>query len=811
MSYSSNFNLNQRVSYLESLINNLVPPFPTSSTLAQVLLNGNSAGASDINMNSKDLLLVDNINLVTINGSAYPPVVSADDLQAVLTAGNDSNLSVLLKDNLITPTLTNTISSSAVSITGDGGSGSIGFVVGDVNVNGTASGVISGSVASATTLGLSNSIASSPPFFSPANTNATLTSTPSTASLGFSSGGQFVNAKTMDLTLDGITHTSSTGGDFTISTTDSLLLPSVVAFTNAVAPTCLANPQGSTDLCNKQYVDSQSALTAYQLYFNYSVPYTVPSGSTYQTLSSTQIATPTTVAWTTNSTSPVLLGGFFNLLSTLNITSITAGVWTLLLFANLTSVAGQAREAFFYTIIGTASSGAETILYTSPASLLLNTVAPLIGSVSIQGTIPLISLTGYTGLGIKLYIQSNTASLTTGSVIYQTASAYSSILTSVLPISAITTLDQVLTAGNTATGTYAEITLINTDVGNITNPILTLTNTNATGSVAMECYKNKPTASVNGDVLFTQSVFGKDSGNAKQEFTRINHSVRDVSAGIEDGSIEFGCFVNGAINTFLQINGNENEVNILRTLDMAGNPIRSSTGILNIDSNILMNNSERITLTNTAGTIYNISEQFQINIENITAPTNTYQHLLNTTSHQLRNNQSSVGRAYTNISDATTTNIAEYDMSLAVDIKKLTLETNLVRMNDYNGGTTEQVDITPVSIQFTSSGSASDSLSMYNDSADGGEIEWSNVSGTNGLTITSSHSLTLKATMGATNPLQFDSGVINLLNTNTTTSTPNHNADIHTTSNGVSTNTFLKLQLNGADIWIPYFTSDPSL
>jgi hypothetical protein len=150
-------------------------------------------------------------------------------------------------------------------------------------------------------------------------------------------------------------------------------------------------------------------------------------------------------------------------------------------------------------------------------------------------------------------------------------------------------------------------------------------------------------------------------------------------------------------------------------------------------------------------------------------------------------------------------------MSLAVDIKKLTLETNLVRMNDYNGGTTEQVDITPVSIQFTSSGSASDSLSMYNDSADGGEIEWSNVSGTNGLTITSSHSLTLKATMGATNPLQFDSGVINLLNTNTTTSTPNHNADIHTTSNGVSTNTFLKLQLNGADIWIPYFTSDPSL
>ncbi len=100
----------------------------------------------------------------------------------------------------------------------------------------------------------------------------------------------------------------------------------------------------------------------------------------------------------------------------------------------------------------------------------------------------------------------------------------------------------------------------------------------------MECYKNKPTASVNGEVLFTQSVFGKDSGNAKQEFTRINHTVRDASAGVEDGSIEFGCFVNGAVNTFLQINGNENEVNILRNLDMTGNNIRTSTGNMTLDT-----------------------------------------------------------------------------------------------------------------------------------------------------------------------------------------------------------------------------------
>jgi len=152
------------------------------------------------------------------------------------------------------------------------------------------------------------------------------------------------------------------------------------------------------------------------------------------------------------------------------------------------------------------------------------------------------------------------------------------------PVVPADTLQAVLTAGNSATGTMATITLNDTDVGNIANPILSLQNSNATGSVALECYKNKPTAGVNGDVLFTQSVFGKDSGNAKQEFTRINHTIRDGTAGVEDGSIEFGCFVNGAVNTFLQINGNENEVNILRPLDMTGNAVRTSTLNLTLDA-----------------------------------------------------------------------------------------------------------------------------------------------------------------------------------------------------------------------------------
>ena len=74
MSYTSNYNLNIRLSALEAKING--GGVPTTSNLADVLLNGDSAGASDIDMNNNDILQVDNIDLVTINGSAYPPVAT---------------------------------------------------------------------------------------------------------------------------------------------------------------------------------------------------------------------------------------------------------------------------------------------------------------------------------------------------------------------------------------------------------------------------------------------------------------------------------------------------------------------------------------------------------------------------------------------------------------------------------------------------------------------------------------------------------------------------------------------------------------
>jgi hypothetical protein len=62
----------------------------------------------------------------------------------------------------------------------------------------------------------------------------------------------------------------------------------------------------------------------------------------------------------------------------------------------------------------------------------------------------------------------------------------------------------------------------------------------------------------------------------------------------------------------------------------------------------------------------------------------------------------------------------------------------------------------------------------------------------------------------------LDTPILELRNIPTTTTGASHNAEIKTTSNGVSTDKFLKLVLSyppasPIDIWIPYFTTDPSL
>ena len=154
----------------------------------------------------------------------------------------------------------------------------------------------------------------------------------------------------------------------------------------------------------------------------------------------------------------------------------------------------------------------------------------------------------------------------------------------VTPISAQLNAGTGLTITNPNQGTSiinaGQATFQKASAGGQANPTLFLNNTNATGSVALEVYKAKPTAGLAGEQLFNQSVYGKDSANNKNEYTRISHTIRDPTNGLEDGSIEIGAFVNGAYANFIQLNANDapiGEVNVFRPIDFIGGSDANST------------------------------------------------------------------------------------------------------------------------------------------------------------------------------------------------------------------------------------------
>jgi hypothetical protein len=95
MSYNSNYKLNQRISYLENIIQQLIPILPID--LTNVLLQGNSAGASNIDLNNNNILQVNNLDVVTINNAAYPP--PGPSLNVMSTNTNASFFPVFVEGN----------------------------------------------------------------------------------------------------------------------------------------------------------------------------------------------------------------------------------------------------------------------------------------------------------------------------------------------------------------------------------------------------------------------------------------------------------------------------------------------------------------------------------------------------------------------------------------------------------------------------------------------------------------------------------------------------------------------------------------
>jgi hypothetical protein len=144
------------------------------------------------------------------------------------------------------------------------------------------------------------------------------------------------------------------------------------------------------------------------------------------------------------------------------------------------------------------------------------------------------------------------------------------------------TLDATLALGNTATGTYANISLTDTAVGGSANPILSLNNTEATtGAVVVDLYKNKTGAT--SDIVGALNFYGKDNAGTKVQYGGIESSITSAGGGGGvDGALDFYSCVNAGKSLVFRMNGADNENNSFRPLDMNGNNINCSSGSMSL-------------------------------------------------------------------------------------------------------------------------------------------------------------------------------------------------------------------------------------
>ena len=206
--------------------------------------------------------------------------------------------------------------------------------------------------------------------------------------------------------------------------------------------------------------------------------------------------------------------------------------------------------------------------------------------------------------------------------------------------STVNNLQQVLDAGNVATGASAYIILNNTGVGSYGNPQLNLTNSNATvgntTGVPLLLFNKTGRNVVQNDIIATQSFFAKNYIGTLQEWGRIESVITNSSAAAsDDAALDFYTCVNSANSLVMRLNGDDNENNFFRPLDMNGNAIKTSTGNMTITSstsgNLTMSSGTGggsvninglgayITTNGTAGDTLSLSSASTINL---TATTN---------------------------------------------------------------------------------------------------------------------------------------------------------------------------------------------
>jgi len=577
MSYTSNYNLNIRLSAIEARLAGLLPPPGYTYDLTSVLGVGNSAGTFDIDMNNNDILNCNDLDVVTINGAVYPPV-ETQGLQEVLDINNtaidqsvileslgtgtqivrstleadttnNSNLELRLVEPGVSVSLVTANSNASVPqigttfINSGSGASAQNSVRSQLNQSQYLSTVTGSGIGATTTINTSTSAVQNTGIITDGTSTATNALSATLSSVG--TGSSWTNGSTVAsivTSADGISAKdtcSYTGGGF-ITSTEMNAQAGATEYLASVADT-------GTALTTKRFLTSNGSVFNRDRATN-----GVGTTATSDDLTDWTLAVSSTKTFDNSS-----------VLNTLTQTINSAVVSQANLFKNVgvdeststinassgTSNVGCSYQTDAPDIIisagldvntGVSTCSVSSVSLSSGVSQLLRMEAGLSGDAMLEHLVPGIG-------GQNLKIQS------TNRLFIQSAGL---------------------------NVTSSQITFSNPSAGSSATPQLLLTNTNSTGAVFTEIYKAKPTAGANGEVLHQQSVFGKDSTNNKQEYTRITHTIRDATGGAEDGSLELGCVTNGSYANYIQFNANDapiGEVNIFRPLDFIGGSDANST------------------------------------------------------------------------------------------------------------------------------------------------------------------------------------------------------------------------------------------
>ena len=187
-------------------------------------------------------------------------------------------------------------------------------------------------------------------------------------------------------------------------------------------------------------------------------------------------------------------------------------------------------------------------------------------------------------------------------------------------------------------------------------------------------------------------TFGLDNGafqTATHQFSGTNYDISLPSTGSFSLTNVSSLNLKGsAINTST---GNI-AINSSSSAGTGSIDITAKSGsVVNINSNVVMNNSEQLQLSNATGTFTNSIDQGGMTLNDTATPTVTNQNINNSQQSNMVRYESTPNLYYFNKRESTYTTISNYDGTSATDLQIATLDPLKCRIQDnQNGGTSTQ-------------------------------------------------------------------------------------------------------------------------